>query len=143
MKQQRRILIVGTAGRDFHVFNTLYRTDPDSVVLGFTAADTPDDGAGRYPSSFSGPLYPAGIEILPESELEQLVARLGIEVVDALEQLPQLPGRGHPEQRGGGLLGVVVDPVRDPQRGTLDTSDDGDGRDKCEDWDPFGDEAEL
>lgn len=35
------------------------------------------------------------------------------------------------------------DPVRDPQRGTLDTSDDGDGRDKCEDWDPFGDEAEL
>ena len=80
MHQPCRTLIVGTAGRDFHVFNTLYRTDPDHVVLGFTAADTPETD-GRYPSFLSGALYPDGIPILPEAELEQLVARLGIEEI--------------------------------------------------------------
>ena len=80
MHQPRRTLIVGTAGRDFHVFNTVYRTDPDHVVLGFTAADTPVTD-GRYPSLLSGALYPDGIAILAEADLEQLIARLGIEEI--------------------------------------------------------------
>jgi predicted GTPase len=88
MHQPRRTLIVGTAGRDFHVFNTLYRTDPYRVVLGFTAADTPDSSAGRYPGCLSGPLYPDGIPILPERQLEHLIAELGIEdVVFAYSEL--------------------------------------------------------
>ncbi len=87
MDKPRRTLIVGTAGRDFHVFNTLYRTDPDQLVLGFTAADTPETD-GRYPSFLTGTLYPDGIPILPESELEQLIADLGIdEVVFAYSEL--------------------------------------------------------
>ena len=87
MHQPRRILIVGTAGRDFHVFNTLYRDDPDHVVLGFTAADAPETG-GRYPAFLSGALYPDGIPILPESELERLVVRFGIdEIVFAYSEL--------------------------------------------------------
>ncbi|HEY3338303.1 MAG TPA: hypothetical protein VGK18_07350 [Propionicimonas sp.] len=87
MHQPRRTLIVGTAGRDFHVFNTLYRTDPHELVLGFTAADTPET-EGSYPSFLAGALYPDGIPILPESQLEQLVDSLGIdEVVFAYSEL--------------------------------------------------------
>lgn len=87
MHQPRRILIVGTAGRDFHVFNTLYRDDPDQVVLGFTAADNPVAG-GRYPAFLSGPLYPDGVPILPEADLELLIGRLGIdEIVFAYSEL--------------------------------------------------------
>jgi predicted GTPase len=88
MHQPRRTLIVGTAGRDFHVFNTLYRTDPHHVVLGFTAADTPDSRVGRYPACLCGPLYPEGIPILREGQLEQLITQLGIEdVVFAYSEL--------------------------------------------------------
>ncbi len=88
MHQPRRTLIVGTAGRDFHVFNTLFRTDPHHRVLGFTAADTGDAGVGRYPDCLSGPLYPEGIPILRERDLEALIAELGIEdVVFAYSEL--------------------------------------------------------
>ncbi len=87
MHEPRRTLIVGTAGRDFHVFNTLYRTDPDHVVLGFTVAD-PAEADGRYPAVLTGALYPDGIPILPEAELEHLIDRLGIdEVVFAFSEL--------------------------------------------------------
>ena len=32
-----RILIMGAAGRDFHTFNTVFRTDPTVEVVAFTA----------------------------------------------------------------------------------------------------------
>lgn len=44
-----RILIVGTAGRDFHVFNTIYRDDPGQQIVGFTSADLLPGQTGRYP----------------------------------------------------------------------------------------------
>ncbi len=88
MNQRRRTLIVGTAGRDFHVFNTIYREDRHHEVLGFTAADTAPGTSGRYPACLSGPLYPDGIAILPESQLEQVIAELGInDVVFAYSEL--------------------------------------------------------
>ena len=37
----KRIVILGAAGRDFYNFNTLYRDDPSSVVVAFTAAQIP------------------------------------------------------------------------------------------------------
>ncbi|MCC6497835.1 MAG: GTPase [Propionibacteriaceae bacterium] len=81
MSQPRRTLILGSAGRDFHVFNTLYREDPTHDVLGFTAADLPTGSGGRYPACLTGPLYPGGIPILPESRLEQEISALAIEEV--------------------------------------------------------------
>ena len=81
MNPPRKTLIVGTAGRDFHVFNTIYRQDSHHRVLGFTSADMcPGDG-GHYPACLSGPLYPEGIPILPESQLEEIIAGLGIKDV--------------------------------------------------------------
>ncbi|MGC3995217.1 MAG: hypothetical protein QM779_14070 [Propionicimonas sp.] len=69
-----RILIVGTAGRDFHVFNTLYRDNPDHTVVAFTSTDLGPDQQGHYPACLSGPLYPDGLPILPESDLERIIA---------------------------------------------------------------------
>ena len=36
-----RVLILGAAGRDFHVFNTVYRDDPSVRVVAFTAQQIP------------------------------------------------------------------------------------------------------
>ena len=68
-----RILIMGAAGRDFHDFNVVYREDPATEVVAFTATQIPGIADRRYPAALAGPLYPAGIPILPESELERLV----------------------------------------------------------------------
>jgi predicted GTPase len=64
---------MGAAGRDFHNFNTVFRDDPDSEVVAFTATQIPGISDRTYPPSLAGPLYPKGIRILPEDELADLV----------------------------------------------------------------------
>lgn len=71
---RRRILILGAAGRDFHCFNRVYRDDPSREVVAFTATQIPGIEQRRYPSELAGPLYPDGIPIHPEAELESLCA---------------------------------------------------------------------
>jgi predicted GTPase len=77
----RRVVILGAAGRDFHCFNTVYRDDPHSDVVAFTATQIPGIAGRRYPASLAGPRYPRGIPIAPEAELEALVARERVDVV--------------------------------------------------------------
>ena len=36
--QSNRVVIMGAAGRDFHNFNMVYRDDPRTRVVAFTAA---------------------------------------------------------------------------------------------------------
>jgi predicted GTPase len=72
-QKRRRIVIAGAAGRDFHDFNVLYRGDPACEVVAFTAAQIPGIAERRYPASLAGPLYPEGIAIVPEEELERVV----------------------------------------------------------------------
>ncbi len=69
----RRVLILGAAGKDFHVFNTLYRGRDDVRVVAFTATQIPGIDDRRYPAELAGPGYPDGIPIEPEDDLEQLV----------------------------------------------------------------------
>ena len=78
---RRRVLILGAGGRDFHDFNTVFRYDPMSEVVAFTAAQIPDIDARRYPPSLAGPLYPHGIPVRPEAELATIVANEGIDDV--------------------------------------------------------------
>ncbi len=66
---RKRVLIMGAAGRDFHNFNVVFRGDPNSQVVAFTATQIPGIEGRRYPASLAGPLYPEGIPIYPESEL--------------------------------------------------------------------------
>ena len=76
-----RTLIMGAAGRDFHNFNVVYRDDPRVEVVGFTAAQIPNIANRRYPCDLAGPLYPDGIPIFDEGELEQVIRRFGIRQV--------------------------------------------------------------
>ena len=73
---QRRIIIIGAAGRDFHNFNTFYRDDPAYKVVAFTAAQIPDIADRKYPASLAGDLYPDGIPIYAQDELEHLIKDL-------------------------------------------------------------------
>ena len=65
----RRLIIMGAAGRDFHVFNCCYRDNPDVDVVAFTATQIPNIEDRRYPPGLAGNRYPSGIPILPEEEL--------------------------------------------------------------------------
>ena len=74
----RTVLILGAAGKDFHVFNTLFRDAPDVRVAAFTATQIPDIDGRVYPPSLAGAQYPEGIPIRPEEELESLIASEGV-----------------------------------------------------------------
>ena len=76
-----RIIIMGAAGRDFHNFNTVYRDDPDSHVVAFTATQIPEIAGRCYPSSLAGEHYPDGIPIEDESELLNLCQKEHIDQV--------------------------------------------------------------
>lgn len=70
---KRKVIIMGAAGRDFHNFNCLYRNNPEVEVVAFTATQIPDIEGRMYPPELAGPLYPTGIPIHAEEELEKLV----------------------------------------------------------------------
>ncbi len=71
-QKSTRIVIMGAAGRDFHNFNVVYRDDPGSRVIAFTATQIPEIAGRRYPPSLAGSHYPEGIPIVSETELEIL-----------------------------------------------------------------------
>ena len=68
-----RVIIMGAGGRDFHNFNTFYRTRPSYEVVAFTAAQIPYIENRIYPPELAGPNYPEGIPIRPENELVRLI----------------------------------------------------------------------
>ena len=76
---RRKIIIIGAAGRDFHNFNTIFRNDPAYEVAAFTAAQIPDIAGRKYPASLAGSLYPEGIPIYAQDELEHLIKELDID----------------------------------------------------------------
>ena len=69
-RRRRRLIIAGAAGRDFHNFNVVYRTDASAEVVAFTATQIPGIAGRQYPPALAGPLYPGGIPIIAEEELE-------------------------------------------------------------------------
>jgi len=73
---QRKIIIIGAAGRDFHNFNTVYRNNPAYKVVAFTAAQIPGIADRKYPAALAGNLYPEGIPIYAQNELERLIKDL-------------------------------------------------------------------
>lgn len=77
MSSQRpvRTIIAGAAGRDFHDFNTVLRSDESHQVVAFTATQIPNIEGRLYPPALSGPLYPQGIRIYPESDLTELIQK--------------------------------------------------------------------
>ncbi|MCB9679723.1 MAG: GTPase [Alphaproteobacteria bacterium] len=85
-----KTVICGAAGRDFHDFLVLYRDDPHTEVVAFTAAQIPFITDRRFPAALAGPRYPDGIPIFDESALERVIAELGVEqVVFAYSDVPE------------------------------------------------------
>jgi len=77
----RKIIIMGAAGKDFHVFNTLYRDKDEFRVVAFTATQIPGIEGRVYPPELAGGLYPDGIPIRPEEDLADLIREHGVDEV--------------------------------------------------------------
>jgi len=78
---KKRVIIMGAAGRDFHNFNVHFRDNEDYDVVAFTATQIPDIEGRAYPAELAGKLYPNGIPIESESELEKLIVEKKIDLV--------------------------------------------------------------
>lgn len=76
-----RTLIMGAAGRDFHNFNVCFRENEAYEVVAFTATQIPNIDGRKYPAELAGKLYPEGIPIYPEHELERLICTQKIQQV--------------------------------------------------------------
>jgi predicted GTPase len=76
----QRVVILGAAGRDFHNFNVYFRDNPAYTVVAFTATQIPYIDDRRYPAELAGSLYPLGIPIVPESELDLLIRQEKIDL---------------------------------------------------------------
>ena len=80
---KRRVLIMGAAGRDFHNFNIVYRDDPATEVVAFTATQIPfiDDRtlpgrAGRAattPTASRSTTSPSCTRLIRELEVDDVV----------------------------------------------------------------------
>ena len=79
--EQKRVVIMGAAGRDFHNFNVVFRNDPNVRVVAFTATQIPGIDQRTYPPELAGPGYPQGILIHPEAELEDLIRDQAVDEV--------------------------------------------------------------
>ncbi len=76
--RQRKVVIMGAAGRDFHDFNVFWKHREDVEVVAFTAAQIPNIAGRVYPPQLAGPRYPRGIPIRPEEDLEALIREHGV-----------------------------------------------------------------
>ncbi len=86
---RKNILIMGAAGRDFHNFNVFYRDNEEYNVVAFTATQIPNIDGRVYPPELAGKLYPDGIKIHEEAELEGLIKELNVdEVVFSYSDVP-------------------------------------------------------
>ena len=78
---QKKIIIMGAAGRDFHNFNVRFRNNRNYKVVGFTAAQIPGIQCRTYPPEVAGEAYPSGIPVYPEEELPELIRKFKIDQV--------------------------------------------------------------
>jgi len=81
MTRPKKVVIMGAGGRDFHNFNVFFRDNPEYRVVAFTTAQIPGIEGRRYPPELAGTLYPSGIPIVPEEDLEKVVKEFGVDLV--------------------------------------------------------------
>jgi predicted GTPase len=77
----KKVIVMGAGGRDFHNFNVVYRDDPLTEVVAFTATQIPGIDDRTYPPSLAGPRYPQGIPIHPEEVIAELIRELAVDEV--------------------------------------------------------------
>jgi len=79
--ERSKVIIMGAGGRDFHNFNLYYRDNERYEVVAFTATQIPGIENRVYPAELAGSLYPRGIPICSENELESLIREHKIDEV--------------------------------------------------------------
>jgi len=84
--QKKKVVIIGSLGMDFHVFNTVFRDNEEYEVIAFTIAGeqnvgTIEEAQRKYPAELSGKLYPKGIPMLPEEHLSEIIKHHQIDEV--------------------------------------------------------------
>lgn len=77
--ERKNVIIMGAAGRDFHNFNTYFRNKNEYNVVAFTATQIPDIDGRKYPAELAGSLYPDGIPIYAEDDLDNLIQDLQVD----------------------------------------------------------------
>ncbi|MFH0895089.1 MAG: cyclic 2,3-diphosphoglycerate synthase [Bacteroidota bacterium] len=88
---KKNVIIIGAAGRDFHNFNTYYRDNADYNVVAFTAAQIPDIDGRKYPAALAGKLYPKGIPIFAQDNLDKLIREMKADIcVFAYSDIPHV-----------------------------------------------------
>ncbi|MGB4463240.1 MAG: cyclic 2,3-diphosphoglycerate synthase [Candidatus Hydrothermia bacterium] len=78
---RKNVIIMGAAGRDFHNFNLFFRDNEEYDVVAFTATQIPDISGRKYPAELAGKLYPNGIPIYHEDELDELIKKYEVDFV--------------------------------------------------------------
>ena len=78
---QKKVIIMGAAGRDFHNFNVYFRNNDAYEVVAFTATQIPGIEGRVYPTELAGPSYPKGIPIYPEEKLPDLIRQYDVDEV--------------------------------------------------------------
>jgi predicted GTPase len=79
--RERRVVLMGAGGRDFHDFAVVFRDDPAVRVVAFTAAQIPGIAGRTFPASMAGARHPDGIPIVDEHELPDLIRRERVDEV--------------------------------------------------------------
>ena len=65
--KQKRVVIMGAAGRDFHNFNVVFRNDPECEVVAFTAAQIPGIDGVAIRQSWPGRSTPMAYPSFPRA----------------------------------------------------------------------------
>ena len=81
MKEKYNCIVMGAAGRDFHIFLSFLRNNEHFRVKAFTATQIPFIGGRDFPQSLAGSEYEEDIPIHDESEMTGLIKSLEIDFV--------------------------------------------------------------
>ena len=81
MSQKYNCIVMGAAGRDFHIFLSFLRNNEHFRVKAFTATQIPFIGERNFPQSLAGPEYDEDIPIHDESEIAGLITSLEVDFV--------------------------------------------------------------
>jgi len=81
MNNQYNCIVMGAAGRDFHVFLSFLKGNENFRVKAFTATQIPFITERKFPQSLAGPGYDDDIPIYDESELTRLIHAHDIDFV--------------------------------------------------------------
>ncbi|MEJ2248872.1 MAG: cyclic 2,3-diphosphoglycerate synthase [Candidatus Lokiarchaeota archaeon] len=83
---KKKVVIIGALGFDFHLFNTVFKDNEEYDVIAFTIAGEQNVGTiegteRRFPAELAGDLYPNGIPMISEENLEETIKKHNVDEV--------------------------------------------------------------